>query len=215
MKIKHQLSIAALVMVGFFATGCSQQSTGDSQVAGASQQSAGGSQVAGGSQQQVEGGTQVAGGSQQQTEPKVVVTPQRAVKPKPAPVRRVVRRQPPRRVVHRRVVRHRANPWLHYHPEAPKCAKTKKHSHKFKRTGARHHHRYACVKARRMTHRRTYPRRVYPRRQVRHQVRHVRPPQVDVRALQTKLKAKGYYKGPIDGIVGPKTRSALKRYMNR
>ncbi len=218
MKIKHQLSIAALVMVGFFATGCSQQSTGDSQVAGASQQSAGGSQVAGGSQQQVEGGTQVAGGSQQQTEPKVVVTPQRAVKPKPAPVRRVVRRQPPRRVVHRRVVHRRVshNPWLHYHPEAPKCAKTRKHSHKFKRTGARHHHRYACVKSRRMTHRRTTyqpRRRVYPPR--RHVVRHVRPPQVDVRALQTKLKAKGYYRGPIDGIVGPKTRSALKRYMNR
>ncbi len=210
MKIKHQLSIAALVMVGFFATGCSQQSTGDSQVAGASQQSAGGSQVAGGSQQQVEGGTQVAGGSQQQTQPPVVV-PQKVVKPKPAPVRRVVRRQPPRRVVHRRVVHHRANPWLHYHPEAPKCAKTKKHSHKFKRTGARHHHRYACVNARRMTHRRTYQ----PRRHVVRQVRHVRPPQVDVRALQTKLKAKGYYKGPIDGIVGPKTRSALKRYMNR
>jgi lysozyme family protein len=38
---------------------------------------------------------------------------------------------------------------------------------------------------------------------------------VDVYALQRKLKAKGYYKGPIDGIVGSGTRSALKRFMNR
>ena len=194
MKIKHQLSIATLVMVGFFATGCSQQSAD------------GGAQVSGGSQQQVEGGAQVAGGAQQQQNEPVVVPPAKthvAVKPQPvrrAPVRRTpVRRAPVRRVAH--------NPWFHYHPEAPKCAKTRAHSHKFKRTGARHHHRYACVKARRAH-------RVAPRRQVR-QVRHVRPPQVDVRALQTKLKAKGYYRGPIDGIVGPGTRSALKRFMNR
>ena len=40
-------------------------------------------------------------------------------------------------------------------------------------------------------------------------------PQVDVYALQRKLKAKGYYKGPIDGIVGPGTRSALQRFMKR
>ena len=188
MKIKHQLSIATLVMVGFFATGCSQQE-------------AGGAQVSGGSQQQVEGGAQVAGGSQQQQEEVVVVPPKRVVV-KPAPVRRApVRRAPVRRVA--------SNPWLHYHPEAPKCAKTRKHSHKFKRTGARHHHRYACAQPR-------YTRHVQPRRQVR-QVRQVRrvQPQVDVRALQTKLKAKGFYRGPIDGIVGPGTRSALKRFMNR
>ncbi len=192
MKIKHQLSIATLVMVGFFATGCSQQE-------------AGGAQVSGGSQQQVEGGAQVAGGSQQQQE-----APVAAVKPavvKPAPVRRApVRRAPVRRAPVRRVAH---NPWLHYHPEAPKCAKTRKHSHKFKRTGARHHHRYACAQPR-------YTRHVQPRQQVR-QVRQVRrvQPQVDVRALQTKLKAKGFYRGPIDGIVGSGTRSALKRFMNR
>jgi peptidoglycan hydrolase-like protein with peptidoglycan-binding domain len=40
-------------------------------------------------------------------------------------------------------------------------------------------------------------------------------PTVDVRALQQKLKAKGYYKGPIDGVVGPSTRSALQRFMQR
>jgi len=187
MKIKHQLSIATLVMVGFFATGCSQQE-------------AGGAQASGGSQQQVEGGAQVAGGSQQQQE-EVVVAPPASVKPEPVkPVKPVapVRHAPPRRVA--------SNPWLHYHPEAPKCAKTKKHSHKFKRTGARHHHRYACVKPRYI------PRRA--QQQPRPPVRHAQP-QVDVRALQTKLKAKGFYRGPIDGIVGPGTRSALKRFMNR
>ena len=185
MKIKHQLSIATLVMVGIFATGCSQQE-------------AGGAQVSGGSQQQVEGGAQVAGGSQQQQE-EVVVAPPASVKPEPVkPVKPVapVRHAPPRRVA--------SNPWLHYHPEAPKCAKTKKHSHKFKRTGARHHHRYSCVKPRYTRHVQQQPR----------QVRRAQP-QVDVRALQTKLKAKGFYRGPIDGIVGPGTRSALKRFMNR
>jgi peptidoglycan hydrolase-like protein with peptidoglycan-binding domain len=46
--------------------------------------------------------------------------------------------------------------------------------------------------------------------------RHVAAPQqkpVDVYALQRKLKAKGYYKGPIDGIVGSGTRGALQRFM--
>lgn len=64
MKIKHQLSIATLVMAGVFTTGCSQQSVmgeGGSQVAGG-QQVSGGSQVAGG--QQAAGGSQVAGGQQ-------------------------------------------------------------------------------------------------------------------------------------------------------
>ena len=62
MKIKHQLSVATLVMAGVFATGCSQQVVeGGSQVAGG-QQVAGGAQVAGG--QQVAGGEQVAGGQQ-------------------------------------------------------------------------------------------------------------------------------------------------------
>jgi peptidoglycan hydrolase-like protein with peptidoglycan-binding domain len=36
---------------------------------------------------------------------------------------------------------------------------------------------------------------------------------VDVYALQRKLKAKGYYRGPIDGIVGSGTRGALQRFM--
>jgi peptidoglycan hydrolase-like protein with peptidoglycan-binding domain len=33
-----------------------------------------------------------------------------------------------------------------------------------------------------------------------------------VREVQTALQAKGYYSGPIDGIVGPKTHSGLSEY---
>ena len=51
------------------------------------------------------------------------------------------------------------------------------------------------------------------------QVRQAAPapakPQVDVYALQRKLKAKGYYKGPIDGVVGDDTRNALQQFQNR
>jgi len=38
-------------------------------------------------------------------------------------------------------------------------------------------------------------------------------PPVDVFALQSKLKAKGYYRGPIDGVVGKGTRAALQQFM--
>lgn len=186
MKIKHQISIATLLVAGLFATGCSQQSAGGSQVAGGSQQQVeGGSQVAGGSQQQVEGGSQV-GGSQQQVEeaapvvaaPELEVTPPEpapAMEPKPAPVM---------------AAKPKANPWTHYHPEAPDCAKTKRHTHKHHNMSGHRHH-YACLQAMK------------------------KKPEVDVYALQRKLKAKGYYKGPIDGIVGPGTRSALQRFMKR
>jgi peptidoglycan hydrolase-like protein with peptidoglycan-binding domain len=40
-------------------------------------------------------------------------------------------------------------------------------------------------------------------------------PKIDVHNLQRKLKSKGYYKGPIDGVVGTETRDALKRFQNR
>ena len=216
MKIKHQLSIATLVMVGFFATGCSQQSADSSQVAG-------GSQVSGGSQQQVEGGSQVAGasqgGSQQQVEEAAVVAPvaeavtRAPAAVRPAPVRRVAKTQTRRRVSS-------GNRWTHYHAEAPKCAKTRRHTHKYRTTGAPHRHRYACSKQqRRQVTRRAAPARravaaPYRPRNVRRAAA-PRPPVVDVRALQRKLKTKGFYRGPIDGIVGPGTRSALKRFMNR
>jgi len=168
MKIKHQLSLATLLMAGVFVTGCSQQ------------EASGGSQVSGGSQQQVEGGSQVSGGSQQSSSQQqveaaapVVAAPIAAEPaPMPAPMPAPVNR------------------WAHAHPEAPACAMTRSHTHKYTQRNHRHH--YACQ-----------------------QMAKPAQPQVDVYALQRKLKAKGYYKGPIDGIVGPGTRSALQRFMKR
>jgi len=40
-------------------------------------------------------------------------------------------------------------------------------------------------------------------------------PQVDVFTLQEKLKAKGYYRGPINGVVTDETRKALEKFMGR
>jgi hypothetical protein len=64
-----------------------------------------------------------------------------------------------------------------------------------------HTHRYSCKKAVSPTVSRVYVPKMAPK------------PPVDVYALQRKLKAKGYYKGPIDGIVGSGTRGALQRFM--
>ena len=206
MKIKHQLSIATLLMAGVFVTGCSQQSAGGSQVSGSSQaagssqvagssQAAGSQQVAGSSQSQVEGASQVSG-SQQQVEAAVPVV----TAPAPAPAPKMMpkpRMQPKPRMMPK--PRPRVNRWAHTHPAVPRCTKSVRHTHKYNQ--ARHSHKYSCQGMR------PAPRRVAkPRAQA---------PQVDVRALQQKLKAKGFYKGPIDGIVGPGTRSALQRFMKR
>lgn len=176
MKIKHQLSIVTLLVAGVFATGCSQQS-------------AGGSQLAGGSQSQIEGGSQQASSQQQvETPAPVVVAP--APAPRPAPV--VAAPAPAPVVVHKP----RANRWTHTHPAIPHCTKSIRHTHKY--SNRNHTHHYSCQKP-------TYRRAVAAPQK----------PKVDVYALQRKLKAKGYYKGPIDGVVGPGTRSALKRFMDR
>ena len=82
------------------------------------------------------------------------------------------------------------NRWTHTHPAIPNCTKSIRHTHKY--NSARHSHKYGC-----------------------RPMAKAKAPQVDVRALQAKLKAKGYYKGPIDGVVGPATRSALQRFMKR
>jgi len=180
MKIKHQLSIATLLMAGVFVTGCSQQS-------------AGGSQVAGGSQAQTEGASQVSG-SQQQVEGAAPVVAEPVMAPKAAPAPAPVRMAPkpaPRRMAPKRS----GNRWTHTHPAVPRCTKSIRHTHKYNQ--ARHSHKYSCQG------------RPAPRMMKKAQ------PQVDVRALQMKLRAKGYYKGPIDGIVGPGTRSALQRFMKR
>ena len=83
------------------------------------------------------------------------------------------------------------NRWGHTHPAIPRCTDSIRHTHKY--NSARHSHKYSCRGA-------------APTRKA---------ADVDVFALQRKLKAKGYYRGPIDGVVGPGTRSALKQFMNR
>lgn len=177
MKIKHQLSIATLLMAGVFVTGCSQQQVAGGSQSTGSQQVAGGSQVSGGSQQSA-GGSQVAGssqsGSQQQVEGAAPVVAEPVMAPAPAPV------MAPKPV----------NRWAHTHPAQPRCTNSVTHTHKYNQ--ANHRHTYSCNRPAMAA-----------------------KPQVDVRALQMKLKAKGYYKGPIDGIVGPGTRSALQRFMKR
>ena len=206
MKIKHQLSIATLILAGVFATGCSQQS-------------AGGSQMAGGSQSQIEGGSQMAGGSQQassqqQVEEKEVMPPVVTPRPEPKPIPPVAgnchthpANQWTKTIRHchpnptgkhryggqRRAPVSHGNRWTHTHPAIPHCTKSIRHTHKY--TNRNHHHRYQCTQGART---------MAPQ-----------PHKVDVYALQRKLKAKGYYKGPIDGVVGPATRGALKRFMNR
>jgi len=213
MKNTHQLSIAALVVAGFAVTGCSQQ-----------QISGGGSQVAGGSQQ-------MASQSQIQVapEPKIIykdrvvvkyknVCKANCAKPRPRPqwghthpavpdctnsVRHSHKYQA-RKHHHaysckksagkRYVAPKKYNQWTHTHPAVPKCTKSVRHTHKY--NARNHHHAYSCT---------TGAKRIYKKNK----------PPVDVYALQRKLKAKGYYKGTIDGVVGSDTRAALKRFQNR
>ena len=237
-----QFSIAALIVAGLFATGCSQQS-------------AGGSQVSGGSQSQIEGGSQVAGsqqaGSQQQVEDTTPVVADKPMTAKPSvggnchthPANRwtkTIRHCHPnptgkhryggQRVKHKPV--HRGyNRWTHTHPAIPGCTKSIRHTHKFK--NARHSHHYSCKGKKRQTGQWGHTHAAIPNctNSYRHSHKYntrnhshhysckggARPSggKVDVYALQRKLKAKGYYKGPIDGVVGKGTRSALKRFMNR
>jgi peptidoglycan hydrolase-like protein with peptidoglycan-binding domain len=40
-------------------------------------------------------------------------------------------------------------------------------------------------------------------------------PQIDVAELQRRLKAKGYYKGPIDGNLSQATKDALAAYQGK
>jgi len=209
MKSAHQLSIATLVMAGFMATGCSQQ------------------QIAGG------GSQQMAGGSQVQTAPapevktiikyktktviKEVCSAKCGAKPTPMgghahPANRCTKTIRHSHKFNNSHHTHRyscqgkrrysgGNKWTHGHRAVPNCTDSIRHTHKY--NSARHSHKYGCR----------------GRAPVRHQppVVVVTPPPakpaVDVYALQRKLKAKGYYKGPIDGIVGTSTRGALQRFM--
>lgn len=262
-----QFSIAALMVAGLFATGCSQQSAGGSQVSGGSQsQIEGGSQVAGssqaGSQQQVEGGSQVAGSQQSQNEtvvaPPVKHTPPPAVVTKPkartsgnchghaanSRTKSIRHCHPNPRGQHRYgygakkkyYPRRGGGRWTHTHPAVSGCTKSVRHTHKYK--NARHSHHYSCKGKKRQARRNDqwgHTHAAIPRctDSFRHSHKfnaknhshkysckggrssYNSGGKVDVFALQRKLKAKGYYKGPIDGIVGKGTRGALKRFMNR
>ncbi len=75
----------------------------------------------------------------------------------------------------------------HTHP-ANKCTNTIRHNHP---NGNRPHtHRYSCQGSHRTS-------------------------DINIHALQRKLKAKGYYKGPITGVINADTREALQRYQQR
>ena len=81
----------------------------------------------------------------------------------------------------------KSNRWTHSHP-ANRCTKSIRHTHKFSQRN--HHHKYSCQGQSQGN-------------------------AINIHNLQRKLKAKGYYKGPINGVINPQTRSALKRYQQR
>ncbi|MCK5918523.1 MAG: peptidoglycan-binding protein [Cocleimonas sp.] len=144
--------------------------------------------------------------------------------------------RPPARPTYRAPAR--GNKWTHGHA-ANRCTKSIRHTHKYK--NSRHSHRYSCSGKRPVRKQSGHAHRAIPNctdsyrhnhrmnnknhshkyscRKPQGQVRQVHVPKmtpkspVDVHALQRKLKAKGYYKGPIDGIVGSGTRGALQRFM--
>ncbi len=196
MNTTSTLSIATLVLAGLFTTGCSQQ-----QVDGGSSQVAGSSQQVAGSSQQVAGSSQT---SQQQAEPVAEPVAEPAAEPKADPNSHTHPAQPncTNSVTHThpngaRSHSHRysckgmprratGNKWTHSHPAIPNCTDSITHTHKY--NNRNHHHKYGCKGG-------------------------AKKSSVNVHALQRKLKAKGYYRGPINGVVTPETRSALQRYM--
>lgn len=211
MKITSTLSIATLAIAGLFATGCSQQQVdgGGSQVAGSSQQVAGSSQEATGSSQQVAGSSQSSQQVQTAPETEAATT---APAPAPAPVvtdanshthpaipnctDSITHTHPNGSIkhTHNYGCKGRAsgntqasgNRWTHTHPAIPNCTKSIRHTHKY--SNRNHTHNYGCKGKGKGS-------------------------QVNIHALQRKLKAKGYYRGPINGVVTPETRSALQKYM--
>jgi len=101
----------------------------------------------------------------------------------------------PMRHVAKPAMRH-TNKWAHTHPAIPRCTDSVTHTHKY--NARNHNHKYSCKGAARP---------MMPAPATR------QPQTVDVFALQRKLKAKGYYRGAIDGVVGSGTREALQQYM--
>ncbi len=194
-------TIAASAVLLFTLAGCSQQ-----QVSGDSSQVAGSSQQVAGSSQQVAGSSQQVAGSSQQ------VSPEDIAKNCPACNAPKVEAVP-------------AKPQVvasgHTHP-ANKCTKSIRHNHP---NGSRSHsHKYSCTgtpRGNRWTH--GHPankctksiRHTHKYNSANHSHKYSCQGGVDIQALQAKLKAKGYYKGPINGVINSGTRSALQRYQQR
>jgi len=148
MKIKTPVSIASVLLVGVFATGCSQQ------------------------QQQGDAG---ASSSQAQNADACKDNCGKA----PVVVKQPVVKRPP-------VKRPPVGKNCHNHPENASRGSVS-HCHPFE--GGSHSHRYGQGSATK--------------------------PQIDVAELQRRLKAKGYYKGPIDGNLSAETKNALSSYQSK
>jgi len=148
MKIKTPVSIASVLLVGVFATGCSQQ------------------------QQQGDAG---ASSSQAQNADACKDNCGKA----PVVVKQPVVKRPP-------VKRPPVGKNCHNHPENANRGSVS-HCHPFE--GGSHSHRYGQGSAAK--------------------------PQIDVAELQRRLKAKGYYKGPIDGNLSAETKNALSSYQSK
>lgn len=149
MKIKTPVSIASVLLVGVFATGCSQQ-----------QQQA----DAGASSSQA----QNADACKDNCKQVAPVVQKPVVKPRPPVKRRPMGKN------------------CHNHPENASRGSVN-HCHPYE--GGAHSHRYGQGSAAR--------------------------PQIDVAELQRRLKAKGYYKGPIDGNLSAETKGALSAYQSK
>jgi len=146
MKIKTPVSIASVLLVGVFATGCSQQ------------------------QQQADAGSS---SSQAQNADACKDKCEKAPVVKQPVVNRPPVKRPP------------MGKNCHNHPENASRGSVN-HCHPYE--GGAHSHRYGQGSAK---------------------------PQIDVAELQRRLKAKGYYKGPIDGNLSSETKDALSAYQSK
>jgi len=190
MNTTSKLSIASFALVGLFATGCTQQQqvggsgSGGSQVAGSSQQ------VAGTGQQQVQNSPETPAPA---PEPVAAVNPNSHAHPAvPGCTNSITHTHPSGATSHNHKYGCKGhgqarNRHTHTHPAVPQCTKSIKHTHKY--NNRNHTHKYSCKGGEGSGN------------------------NVNVHALQRKLKAKGFYRGPINGVVTPETRSALQRYM--
>ncbi|MEE9351585.1 MAG: peptidoglycan-binding domain-containing protein [Thiotrichaceae bacterium] len=189
-NISKTLSISATLVL--LLAGCSQQ-----QVSGDS------SQVAGSSQQ-------VAGSSQQVSPDQVSENCPSCNAPKVEPVAETAKPQVARAGGHTHPANRCTKSIRHNHPNG-----TRSHSHKYSCKGAQRGNKWThghpanrCTKSIRHTHK-------FNSARHNHSYSCQKKTGINIHALQRKLKAKGYYKGPINGVINTQTRSALKRYQQK